>query len=345
MSGSARAEVETLKMFRACLWKFGEIANVAMAGADGDMQRTLQWLENEQLTHWQGEIRKATERVARAKEALRMKQLFKDSSGKKPSAVDEQKALQKALKHEEFVQQKLIATKQHSKRLQREIQIYKGTVQRFATAVQADIPAAAARLGNLVAVLESYAAEGPATMATSQLSGSGATPTTNDFADSMARAEGGEAGALPIAAADLRRKAPTEREREVALAKGVMEGKWIVGLVRPEQRESLKTVVGEGTAAGESDKIVLGSGVSGGRRIFLERLTPCAVGDSGWYAASMDAGVARGEWEAVEMGKVMKERPDLREILLLPVASVVVMGEKGVEAVFDLRDRRIWPVG
>src|SRR5690349_1910808 len=125
MAGTARVEVEALKIFRGVLWKFQEVANVALSGAEGDMTRTLLWLENEALSYWQTEIRKSTEAVSRAKEAVRLKQLFKDSTGKPPSAIDEKKVLALAIKRQERAEQKLAATKSFVKKLQREIQVYK----------------------------------------------------------------------------------------------------------------------------------------------------------------------------------------------------------------------------
>ena len=56
------------------------------------------WLEREQQQHWTTQIRKRTEIVGRCKEAVRMKKLFKDSSGRTQSALDEEKALAIALK-------------------------------------------------------------------------------------------------------------------------------------------------------------------------------------------------------------------------------------------------------
>src|SRR5947209_7152503 len=99
MSQYARVDsVEALKLFRLALAKFAESANTALADAEGELQRTLMWLETEQHTYWQGQVRKRTEILSKAKEALRMKKLFKGPAGGRQSVVDEEKAVQVATK-------------------------------------------------------------------------------------------------------------------------------------------------------------------------------------------------------------------------------------------------------
>src|SRR3954451_11574743 len=162
MSDVVRVEsIDSLKHFRVALFKFAEAADSALSDAESEMHSTLRWLENEQLSHWQTQIRKRTELLGRAKEALRMKQLFKDASGRTPSAVEEQKAVRLCQARLEEAEQKLVATKKYTRVLQREIQVYKGSVQRFATTVQCDIPVAAATLDSLVQTLEEYVALAP----------------------------------------------------------------------------------------------------------------------------------------------------------------------------------------
>jgi hypothetical protein len=157
MSEGARIDsIDTLKHFRIALIKFAESANTALQDAESDMQQTLNWLENEQLSHWSSQIRKRHEIVERCKEAVRMKKLFKDSSGRTPSAVEEEKALRVAQVKFEEAEQKLANTKKYSRLLQREIQNYKGAVQRFATSLTSEIPVAAATLDKMLVSLEQY---------------------------------------------------------------------------------------------------------------------------------------------------------------------------------------------
>lgn len=157
MGDGARVDsIDALKHFRIALFKFQETANAALADVEGDLHKTQSWLDNEQLSYWQSQIRKRHEILERAKEALRMKKLFKDSSGRTPSAVDEEKAVRIAQVRIEEAQEKFAACRKYSRVLQHEVQNYRGNVQRFATLLQADIPTAAAALDSMTALLEQY---------------------------------------------------------------------------------------------------------------------------------------------------------------------------------------------
>ncbi len=133
MSNPARVEsIEALKMFRRAVIKFVEAANVALGDAESEMQRRLNWLENEQDSYWQGQIRKRQEDVSKARDGVRQKKIFKDFAGRTPSADQEEKALRIALARLEDAERKLAAVRRYAKKLPREIEVYKGTVQRFA---------------------------------------------------------------------------------------------------------------------------------------------------------------------------------------------------------------------
>lgn len=156
MSGARVQSIDALKLFRIALIKFGDVANVALGDAEGEINRTVMWLGHEQQQYWQQQIRKRQELVARAKEAVRQKKLFKDSAGRTQSAVDEEKQLAKVQRKLEEAEQKLIATKRHYGIIQKESHGYKGSTQRLMTAVTSDIPNAAAQLNNMIIALEGY---------------------------------------------------------------------------------------------------------------------------------------------------------------------------------------------
>lgn len=158
--------IDTLKAFRINLIKFQESALVALAEGEGDLTSTLNWLETQQYPYWSGQIRKRHDLLERAKEALRMKQLFRDSSGRIPHAMEEQKAVHAAKIRLAEAEEKLANVKKYGRVLVRELQVYKGSVQRFATTVVADIPVATAQLGQLINTLEQYAALAPADTST-----------------------------------------------------------------------------------------------------------------------------------------------------------------------------------
>ncbi|MEA2734906.1 MAG: hypothetical protein QOE14_1357 [Humisphaera sp.] len=156
MSEANVQSIEAVANFKRALFKFAEAANAALTDAEADMSHVYRWLETEQRTYWLNQVRKSTELVSRCEDALRQKRIFKDSSGRTPSAVDEEKALAKAKRMKEIAEEKVENVRRYTPKLQREIMLYKGQVQRFATFVAADIPAAAAKLDKMVDSLEAY---------------------------------------------------------------------------------------------------------------------------------------------------------------------------------------------
>lgn len=156
MSEARVDNIEAIKAFKRALWKFAETANVTLADADADGASTLRWLETEQRTYWTSAVRKSQERVKRCEEAVRHKKIFKDSSGRTPSAVDEEKALAKAKRMLQHAEERLENVRRYAPKVQREILLYKGIAQRLGTFVAADIPVAAGKLDKIVQTLEAY---------------------------------------------------------------------------------------------------------------------------------------------------------------------------------------------
>jgi len=189
MSEGAKVEsIDALRHFRVALFKFQEAANVALADAESDLVSTQNWLENEQYMHWQNQIRKRHDLVERAKEAVRMKKLFKDSAGRTPSAVEEEKALMLAQRRLEEANEKFANTKKYTRVLQREMQSYKGSVQRFATTVQSELTVAVAMLDSFVQALDQYlmleASEmGPTAPAATESDASSSSPGQTNSSD------------------------------------------------------------------------------------------------------------------------------------------------------------------
>ncbi|QOV91624.1 hypothetical protein [Humisphaera borealis] len=157
MSDLARIDsIDVLRDFRAQVWKFAEAAKVALGDAESELTRTIMWLETEQTAYWAGQIRKRTDLVSRAAEKLREKRVFKDASGRVPSAVDEEKALRVAKAKLEEAEEKAAATKRYIRVLQKTADDYKGAIAGIAAFVAYDIPLSVARLDKLSDILRQY---------------------------------------------------------------------------------------------------------------------------------------------------------------------------------------------
>lgn len=157
MSEQVRVEdSEVFAMLRAAMLKFAQAADNALSNADTQISRTQMWLENEQTTHWQNQFRRRGEAVTKAREAVRQKKLYKDASGRTPSAAEEEKALSNCLKALEEAQQKLDAIRRWRPRLEKESDLCRGGVSRLRRTLSDDIPRAVALLDRLALSVEAY---------------------------------------------------------------------------------------------------------------------------------------------------------------------------------------------
>jgi len=154
-------DTEVIKSFRATLVKFIESASAAVTDAEAEIIKKMNWLEGEQAAFWTNELRKTHELVNRCKDAVRQKKIFKDSTGKPQSAIDEEKALKKAQAKLLYVEERLANTKKHARQLQREHMMYRGGVQRFQTILSSDLPRGVQMLETVLVKLDAYLAGGP----------------------------------------------------------------------------------------------------------------------------------------------------------------------------------------
>jgi len=333
MSGTARIDsVDALRMFRTVLVKFAENVGVALGDAEGEMARVLVWLETEASTYWNGQIRKRHDHVEKCKEAVRQKKLFKSPTGSTQSAVEEEKALRMALKKEEEAVEKLKNVKRYIPRLQKEISLYKGGVQRLATTVSSDIPLAVSRLDKMTQALEAYAALG--------VSGGGADDSGELF-QRMARAMGEMEGPPPTDFKPLRLKTAS-LDRKTAVPGDVRLEVWSDGLITEKERELFAKIDSEKKPPAADATIFVENEAWTSQKIYLERVNPADEGDSGWFIARAD-GAAPGEGIlSMPVADLLQSRQDLREALGLPPGFLILIEGTGVTTVLDDKGKDVW---
>lgn len=156
MSG-ANVQLDAIRDFRIALVKFIEMANICLADADGEILRTLHWLEMEMAPYWATQIRKREEVVGRWKDAVRQKTLYKDATGGRQSAVDEMKQLKKAEAALTEAQEKFVASKQYIRRIQKQQMEYKGQVTKLNLALTGYLAGCLAKLQALQNIIAQYA--------------------------------------------------------------------------------------------------------------------------------------------------------------------------------------------
>jgi hypothetical protein len=190
MAEGARVDdLDALVGLRVALVKFAETGLVSLDSAEAEISSVLNWLENEQTSYWQTQIRRRQEAFSKAEEALRSKRLFKDSSGRIPQAIEEMKAVKIAKIRIEEAQAKYASVRKYIPKLQREYQNYKGGVQRFATSLQTSVPMATAALDSVISKLAEYVNLRAPAMVTSSSNETDSSRAFQESVSSMARGD------------------------------------------------------------------------------------------------------------------------------------------------------------
>jgi len=336
MSQAAHVDsLEALKHFKLALIKFSEAASVALGDAEADIQRVLTWLETEQDSYWHTQVRKRTEIVSRCKDAVRQKKLFKDFSGRTPSAIDEEKALYKAQRALEEEEQKLVATRKWAKRLAKEILVYKGDVQRFATNVQVDLPAATAKLENYLLALDAYVSLRP------EAPGGADKGYAVDEAAGMGRASSGERKLPRDIFRSLRAKTAPADLRAAAAPGSVGPEPWKCLILGADQTDVISSLNLRRLPIAVEYNVIIAQEAALSEQIYLQRLAPSYGTDSGWYIGSADA-PGSSNLRAVQMGALLAFRADFRDILGLPEGFLVVIEKGVITAILDAEDNLLW---
>jgi hypothetical protein len=154
--GANVTSIEAMIRFKAALQEFAEDAGRALSEAQSDVQRTVAWLQNDRMAHWQRELKKRTEKLNQAKAELFRKQL--ESNDTRTSAVVERKHVAKCQHLVDEAEEKIKAVKRWRGVLEREYMLFKAQCSQVAGIVAADVPITVARMEKMIAALQSYVA-------------------------------------------------------------------------------------------------------------------------------------------------------------------------------------------
>lgn len=151
-------DIAALDEFRRALIKFREEIGVAVAEADSEVKSTFVWLERDRMLHWRRMVPRLDEELTGAKGALYRKEMQTMGTGKRPSVIDEKKAVERAKRRAEDARERLEKTRRWLATLDRDVSLFKGAMSPIATMIDRDLPDAILRLRNMALALEAYLA-------------------------------------------------------------------------------------------------------------------------------------------------------------------------------------------
>jgi len=149
--------VDALEAFRAELVLYISKARPTLEEVSAEVLRTRLWLENEQRTHWENELRRRTRELEQAQQALfsaRLSNLSDETSA-------EVNAFHRAKRARDQAESKLRILKQWNRDFENRLQPLLKQTEKVHTILTNDLVKAMAYLAQAVSTLNAYAATLP----------------------------------------------------------------------------------------------------------------------------------------------------------------------------------------
>lgn len=148
--------IDSLRRFRIALQQYGETVQDVVATLQCELQRAVDWFEQDRMSYWPAETRKASDKLVEALNQLEMKQLAVDRSDS-PSCYDEKKAVERAKRRLRYAEEKVERTRYWLRVVKHEVDEFKGLLAKLGHLSESDLPRAVAALERMTHALDRYA--------------------------------------------------------------------------------------------------------------------------------------------------------------------------------------------
>ena len=161
MSGPAKVQsIAAIEHFQAALARFEQRAQDALETLTGELRRAIDWLEHDRPAYWKRQDRLASDAIHQAKLDLERCLTFL-VAGERPACREERANLKQAQIRLEYCREKSERVKYWNRQLQHELFEYEGQVSHLQRMLEIELPAARAKLQQLVRRLDAYQIERP----------------------------------------------------------------------------------------------------------------------------------------------------------------------------------------
>lgn len=135
--------------------QFDELVANAITALKQEVDRSIDWLENDRPRYWQEQVRLGFDRVAAARSNLESCRT-KTVGGTRSSCIEEKEALRIAKLKLEMAQEKVQLVRRWAIKLREEADEYRGRIGQFETYLVSDFPKSLALLERTLQALEEY---------------------------------------------------------------------------------------------------------------------------------------------------------------------------------------------
>ena len=149
--------LESIEAVRRALALFDEQVADALTQLGAEMRRMLDWLEHDRPRHWRTQVRKATDQVHEAQQALHRCLMF-PIADERPSCYEERTDLKKAQARLVYCQEKAHRVRHWQSTIQHELFEYEGRISQLVRLIEIDMPQSMGTLTRIIRHLEDYQA-------------------------------------------------------------------------------------------------------------------------------------------------------------------------------------------
>ena len=163
MSQSANVRsVQAIHDFKIAMANFAEDARTALSSSEMEVRRVRNWLQRDQLTYWQGQVKRRTEEVSTARTELHRRRLSQQGS-EAISDTEQKENLRAAQRRLEEAERKVAIVKRWVPVLEHAIAEYHSAVQPLGDRLSGALVNSLSLLERTIAAVESYLAVAPTT--------------------------------------------------------------------------------------------------------------------------------------------------------------------------------------
>jgi hypothetical protein len=156
---STQADVKSIDLLafvKAAFASFAHETGQAVAEAEMQGQRAVEWITMDQAAYWKAECRKAADLVNKAIKDLEHCKTFKKVGDNQPSCIEEKKALEKAKRRLTRAEEKAEAVRRWTPVVQQQFRETCVRLVRFREVIDVDCPRAMAELERMLRALDAY---------------------------------------------------------------------------------------------------------------------------------------------------------------------------------------------
>jgi hypothetical protein len=329
--GAHVGSVEAILRLRAAVTDFIAAADKALCESSIEIDRTADWISHDQQAFWTSEARKRHEAVVKAQDEVRRAQWTIGEH--KPAAIEQKKALKKAEARLAEAKEKLANVARWKREFAQAGNEYKGQVQHLASALDADLPHAAATLEQILGSIESYLAVQAPAGAAEELD---AASTAQSMAQPPApRRPLEDPAEKAVLSATLWRRAKGVERHQVEIVRGLVSNQSWESPPAPLQFLEGAKVNRSPNRPGDLVVIEKAALLAADDDLFFARLRDAVAGDSGWHIGRIADKPPEGDLVATSASRVNLLRPDWTEVLAAEPGTMLLVRKGQLEVVTE----------